>query len=57
LDRWEAAANATARMTQEEKNRLLLSKQTVHGWRMTGNKVSSYKGFDTLTKNSIVDKL
>ena len=40
LDRWEAQVGAIIGLKQEEKNRLLLSHQTQHGWRLTGR--SSY---------------
>ena len=36
LDKWEEEANGTVGMKAEAKARLLLSKQTMHGWRMTG---------------------
>jgi len=44
LERWEAEAYATVGIRREDQNRLLLSKQTIFGWKMT------VKSFVTLSK-------
>lgn len=53
LERWEEEANDTPRMTKEEKNKLLLSKQTRHGWRMT---VTSFVELSKLLLEEYRDK-
>ena len=37
LRRWEQQVRETPGLTKEEKSRLLLSKQTLLGWEITGN--------------------
>ena len=37
LRRWEQQVSETPGLTKEEKSRLLLSKQTLLGWKITGN--------------------
>ena len=37
LGRWEQQVSETPELTKEEKSRLLLSKQIILGWKMTGN--------------------
>ena len=37
LRRWEQQVRETPGLTKEEKSRLLLSKQTLLGWKITGN--------------------
>ncbi|XP_057290356.1 uncharacterized protein LOC130613056 [Hydractinia symbiolongicarpus] len=44
LGRWEEQANDTPNLSQDEKNKLLLSKQTINGWKIT------VKSFVELTK-------
>ena len=52
LSRWEAEVNGNIGMTAEEKSRLLLSKQTMHGWKMTGDlHLEQFKTLLKLPKN------
>ena len=37
LGRWEQQVSETPGLTKEEKSRLLLSKQTILGWKITSN--------------------
>ena len=36
INRWENQASNNEGIPKDEQNRLCLSKQTLHGWRMTG---------------------
>lgn len=36
LGRWKESVEMNAGLSQDEKNRMMLSKQTLHGWHLPG---------------------
>ena len=45
LGRWKQDVEGTVGLTQDEKNRMQLSKQTLHGWNLTGSDYFSFAIF------------
>ena len=45
VGRWKRDVNGTVSLTQDEKNRMQLRKQTLHGWNLTGSNYFSFAIF------------